>query len=241
MDLIIDIGNTRVKAAVFKEEALEELLYFSIDDFKLEINKIALKYKIKHALIAAVGQLTQEDQKLTHHLFKTHILNTKSILGFTNHYATPKTLGVDRIALAAAAVNKYPDKNVLIIDAGTCITYDFVTRKKEYLGGAISPGVRSRYKSLHDYTENLPLLQNKIPKSFIGDSTDESLHSGVVNGICREIDGVISQYRNNYGKLTIVLTGGDAKFLSSQLKSSIFVAPLFLLEGLYTILKNNKQ
>ena len=148
---------------------------------------------------------------------------------------------MDRIALAVAAVAYFPTKNILVIDAGTCVTYDFVTEKAHYLGGAIAPGVASRYKSLHDYTANLPLLEKQVPKNFIGDSTSASIHSGVINGMSREIDGVIAQYKETYKKLTVVLTGGDAEFLAGQLKSSIFVRPFFLIEGLFTILKINTQ
>jgi len=168
-------------------------------------------------------------------------LSASTTVNFKNNYATPQTLGVDRIALAAAVVSHYPNQNVLVIDAGTCVTFDFVTDKTVYLGGAIAPGVTSRYKSLHDYTANLPLLEKQVSNNYIGDTTDASIHSGVVNGICREIDGIIEQYRLEHKKLTIVLTGGDAEFLAGQLKSSIFVRPFFLLEGLFTILKINTQ
>jgi type III pantothenate kinase len=241
MFLIIDIGNTRVKAAIFDETVLLELFHFSNKDFKKNIENLVDEYKVKKALISSVGRLSTSNRRFITNLIPCHELSSESNLTFINKYATPKTLGVDRIALVSAAVNQFPNKNVLVIDAGTCITFDFVNKKNEYLGGAIAPGLKSRYKSLQEYTANLPLLDLKLPKSFIGNSTEESIHSGVVNGVFREIEGVISQYNDAYGKLTVVLTGGDAKFLSSQLKSSIFVAPFFLLEGLYTILKNNIQ
>ena len=239
MNLIIDIGNTRTKAGVFKKDELVDLIRIDSDEFSSKMNEISKKYPIKHALISSVGKLSKENKTLLKSLFNCTELNHKSLVPFNNKYESPKTLGDDRIALASGAVAQFPNKNVLVIDAGTCITYDFVTEQKDYLGGAIAPGIQSRYKALHDYTANLPLLDKSVPKTFIGNTTNESIHSGVVNGICREIDGVINQYKESYQKLTVVLTGGDAKFLSSQLKSSIFARPFFLLEGLYTILKYN--
>lgn len=239
MYLIIDIGNSRVKTAIFKEDTLLKMDSFKMNRFAYKTKAIHTKYPIKKALVSSVGKLTQTNKDLLASLFDYIELDQNTKVPFLNKYATPKTLGADRIALAAAASNLFPKKSVLIIDAGTCITYDFINATNEYLGGAIAPGVLSRYKSLHDYTANLPLLSLKEPKNFIGNSTEESLHSGVVNGICREIDGVISQYKQQFGKLTVVLTGGDAEFLSSQLKSSIFAEPFFLLKGLHTILKNN--
>lgn len=239
MNLIIDIGNTRVKTALFHKDEIFKIDSFKIKKFNKNLKAIHSNYSIKEVLISSVGRLTKENRNLLTSLFDFIELNPNTKIPFTNKYATPQTLGVDRIALAAAASFQFPKKAVLVIDAGTCITFDFVNAKNEYLGGAIAPGVTSRYKSLNDYTANLPLLKVKEPISFIGKNTEESLHSGVVNGICREIDGIISQYKEQFGKLTVVLTGGDAKFLSSQLKSSIFVEPFFLVKGLNTILKNN--
>ena len=158
---------------------------------------------------------------------------------FDNQYKTPDTLGLDRIALVCASVQSYPNQNVLIIDAGTCITYDFLNSKNEYLGGAISPGIHIRYNSLHDYTSKLPKLSLPEDYQLTGDSTSEAIHSGIINGVTQEIMGVINQYKEKYGDLTVVLTGGDTKFLSKQLKNSIFANQNFLLYGLNTILTHN--
>ncbi len=241
MYLIIDIGNTRVKAASFKADKLINVIHFRLDNFQVIIQDIAANHYIEKAIISSVGRLSKKDSKLLHHLFDCMSLNNETSIPFTNKYATPKTLGVDRLALTAAAATQFSNQNVLIIDAGTCITYDIITADNQYLGGAISPGVKIRYRSLKDYTSNLPLLEKQIPMEFVGNTTNSSIHSGVVNGVCRELDGVISQYAEAYKKLTVVLTGGDAEFLSGQLKNSIFVRPFFLLEGLYTILKYNNN
>ena len=146
---------------------------------------------------------------------------------------------MDRIALVAAAVSKYQNQNVLIIDAGTCITFDFVNSSKNYLGGAISPGIEMRYKSLNKFTKKLPLLMREEAANLIGTSTETCIHSGVINGVISEIDSIIAKYRKKNKDLTVVLTGGDANFLSNRLKNGIFANPFFLLEGLNTILTFN--
>jgi type III pantothenate kinase len=141
--------------------------------------------------------------------------------------------------LVSASVEQFPDSNVLIIDAGTCITYDFINTNNEYIGGAISPGIRLRYRALNDLTANLPLLETQVPEDILGNSTQNAIHSGVVFGVLKEIDGVIEDYINKYSGLTVILTGGDTKFLSNQLKNSIFANSNFLLEGLNFILEYN--
>ncbi|MGB2316775.1 MAG: type III pantothenate kinase, partial [Flavobacteriaceae bacterium] len=141
--------------------------------------------------------------------------------------------------LAAAATQQYPNTNTLIIDAGTCITYDFVDANSQYLGGAISPGLQMRYNALHNQTAQLPLLQPSDTNSYIGSTTDTSIHSGVVHGIVQEIQGVISTYSSDYLDLTVILTGGDANFLLKQFKISIFANSNFLLEGLNFLLDYN--
>ena len=129
---------------------------------------------------------------------------------------------------------------MLVIDAGSCITYDFVNDKAVYPGGAISPGIEMRYKAVHQYTANLPLLSKRDDIPLIGDSTENAIHLGILNGVICEIEGIIEQYRLKNIKLTVVLTGGDTNFLAKNLKSSIFATPNFLLEGLNSILIHNR-
>ncbi len=243
MNLIIDVGNTNVKLAVFNNE--EKMLVkhvVKIKDLRVTIKKIKKKYSpILNVILSSVGKIEASTFNFIKSNFKLLVLNSKTKLPYKNLYKTPETLGVDRLALVSGSVNQYPSNNVLIIDAGTCITYDFITKKNEYLGGAISPGIRVRYQSLNNLTANLPLLDTKMLKEIIGNSTDNSIHSGVINGVLHEIDGVISEYKVKYQDLTVILTGGDAKFLSKQLKSSIFANSDFLLEGLNFILDFNKK
>ncbi len=242
MNLILDAGNTLVKIAVYESGSC--IFYDKIESrfFSDEIEKIFKKYpKIKHAIASSVGFLDKTALNLLSDRCGLHVLSHNSKTPLKNKYATPHTLGVDRIALAVAAYYIYPKKNALIIDAGTCITYDMLDSKGTYLGGAISPGMYMRYKALHNQTSKLPLLQATDFLDFIGNSTEESMHSGVINGICNEIDGVISQYSLRFKDLTVILTGGDAQFLSKRLKNTIFANSKFLLEGLNYLLENNKD
>jgi len=240
MNLIVDVGNTFVKIAVFQNDTLLEKQTVEISEVNDLLKKIFRNYpNIHKSILSSVGNLPKETLKNLKNYCELMILDANLKFPFNNLYATPNTLGVDRMALVSASVKHHPNQNVLIIDSGSCITYDFMTKDNDYLGGAISPGIRLRYKSLNDFTANLPLLETKMPKTIIGDSTAAAIHSGVVTGIVKEIDGVIDDYRKNYSDLTVILTGGDAIFLSKQLKNSIFANSNFLLEGLNFILEYN--
>ncbi|TDU42950.1 type III pantothenate kinase [Gelidibacter sediminis] len=240
MNLIVDVGNTLVKIAVFQDDKLIEKQSVVISGFEALQKKIFEKYpNIKKSILSSVGNLPNEVIEILKMHCKVLVLDASLKLPFKNCYATPHTLGVDRIALVAASVHNNSHQNVLIVDAGSCITYDFITNENDYLGGAISPGIRLRYKSLHLLTANLPLLETEMPASIVGDTTAAAIHSGVVIGIIKEIDGVIDDYREKYSDLTVILTGGDAIFLSKRLKNSIFANSNFLLEGLNFILEYN--
>ncbi|WP_299885378.1 type III pantothenate kinase [uncultured Lacinutrix sp.] len=240
MNLIIDVGNTYTKLAVFKRDKIKDKERVKTKKIIEVIEKLQEKYDdLKVGIVSSVGKLDQKTLDFLEKNLQLTILSHKTRIPFTNLYGTPKTLGIDRIALVCASVEQFPNENVLIIDAGTCITFDFINHKNEYLGGAISPGIRMRYKAMHNQTANLPLLKTEVPKTIVGNSTASSMHSGVVNGVLREIDGNIEQYVKEFGDLTIILTGGDAKMLSKQLKSSIFANSNFLLEGLNFILQYN--
>ena len=241
MNLIIDVGNTSVKAAVFENNTLIDLVFFDQSSLLSEIKKITKKYVISEGILSNVALLSEITLKSLHKIVQIRTLSSSTKVPFVNRYQTPKTLGVDRIALATAAVSQFSAKNVLVIDAGSCITFDFITSKKEYLGGAISPGINMRFQSLNYFTANLPLLAKEEVTNLIGINTKESINSGIVNGVVQEIDGVINQYKKKYSHLTVVLTGGDINFLSKQLKSSIFAHQNFLLEGLNHILIFNSD
>jgi type III pantothenate kinase len=174
-------------------------------------------------------------------LYETCIeLDHSTPIPLENSYRTPETLGYDRIAAAVGAYTIYPGKNVLVIDAGTAITYDIVTSEGTFVGGNISPGLDIRFKSLNKYTNRLPQLERPGEKpGLLGSSTSEAIQSGIVNGLLFEVDGFIEAFKGKYAKLQVVLTGGDAKYFEGKLKSSIFVDLNLNLIGLNRILEHN--
>ena len=242
MLLAIDVGNTKVKAAVFENNTLLSKEIFAPNQFKETIDTILKKYPlIKNMIVASVGKIEKDDFLYFQNKVKVQFISNNDKFPFQNLYTTPNTLGIDRLVLAAGAVLKYPKQNRLIIDAGTCVTYDFVDENDNYLGGAISPGIRLRYESLHNYTANLPLLNREEPANTIGNATNQSIHSGVINGLTLEIDGFISTYSNNYKNFIIILTGGDSDFLDKRLKNNIFANQNFLLESLNQLFQYNQN
>ena len=242
MNLIIDVGNTLLKLAVFDADVLQYKKACNKNDFLKTLEEVSEVFlEIDYCIISSVGNFTKEQFSKLQDLYPVKLLTHETPLLFANLYTTPKTLGMDRIALVSAASIQYPKANVLIIDAGSCITYDFKNSSNEYLGGAISPGVTMRYNALHNFTAKLPLLEKNNPKNVVGDDTISSIHSGIINGVLYEIDGFVESYKSNYEDLTIILTGGDAHFLRDSLKSHIFANSNFLLEGLNYILEHNKD
>lgn len=242
MNLIIDAGNTKIKLAIFRKRALLHDEHVEQDAFVDAIKSIFKRYpKIAQAIISNVGALDDDQIKVVSIFCKVHELSYNSKIPFKNSYTSPQTLGVDRIALVTAAYYRAPHSNTLIIDAGTCVTYDIINDFDEYLGGAISPGIQMRYLAMNKQTANLPYLQKEEVLDYIGNSTANCMHSGVVNGISNEIDGVINQYESRFKDLTVILTGGDAQFLSKRLKNTIFADSKFLLKGLNYLLEYNKH
>ena len=239
MNLAIDVGNTRVKIAVFEKDKLVELFVFQKTKILSEIKEILKKHEISIGIMSNVASISDSKLKKLKDLVHIQVISSFTEVPFKNLYETPKTLGVDRIALVAGAVSQFSGHNILVIDAGTCITFDFVNSEGEYLGGAISPGLKMRFNSLNYFTANLPLLEIDELTDFIGKNTKESINSGVINGAIQEIDGVINQYKKKFLDLTVVLTGGDTNFLAKQLKSSIFANQNLLLQGLNRILIHN--
>ncbi|MFV0571307.1 MAG: type III pantothenate kinase [Xanthomarina gelatinilytica] len=240
MNLVVDVGNTFVKLAVFQDHDMVFKTVVEVQVFQHAFETILERYpQIDACVLSTVGNLQDLALKQLKKRLPVVVLNSETKMPFKNLYGTPKTLGVDRLALVSAASVQFSGKHVLVIDAGTCITYDFITKENSYLGGAISPGLRMRYQALNNLTAHLPLLDTKRPDHFIGQSTEQAIHSGVVFGVLSEMEGVIGAYKEKYSDLTVILTGGDANFLSKQLKSSIFANSNFLLEGLNHILQFN--
>lgn len=242
MNLVLDIGNSAIKYAVFEHGHLIYDERSTTEHFLPRVKWLFSQYPdIRHSLISSVGRLDPKERDVLSLFSEVHILSASTKLPFKNRYASPQTLGVDRLALAAAAHCSNPRGNSLVVDMGSCITYDMVNGSGEYLGGAISPGLRMRYRAMHEHTADLPLLDPGQFEDFIGNSTAACMHSGVINGIAREVDGTILQYLERFQDLTVNLTGGDAHFFVKRLKSTIFANPKFLLEGLNHLLEYNKS
>jgi len=212
------------------------------DEFLSAFNDFYDTYpNITKCIVSSVGDFSAEALTVLQNNFSVLKVTHKTKVPFKNLYATPQTLGVDRIALVAAAAIQYPEKNVLVIDAGSCVTYDFLSDHNQYLGGVIAPGLTMRFKAMHTFTAGLPLLALEIPKRDIGDSTSTAMQVGAFLGLVNEIDGFITSYSENYADLTVILTGGDAEILRDRLKNDIFANSNFLLEGLHYILEYNKD
>lgn len=242
MYLVADLGNTQLKLALFTTKGIQEVKKF---DSKIDTSSIfsflgSLDKKFP-CILSSVVEKDNEIEKFLNKKFKVIYLNTKTKLPIVNVYKTPKTLGQDRLANAAAAAQEFPKQAVLSIDMGTCIKYDFITKNSEYLGGAISPGLQMRFQSLNNHTGRLPKVKEKREASLIGENTEGSILSGVINGIRFEIEGVIEEYKKLHDPLIIVLTGGDHKRFVEELKYPIFARPNLTLEGLFYILKINEN
>ena len=237
MQLIIDIGNTRIKFALFEGQTL-----FAFDSGEVsKLKHFIQKKNIKHAIISSVAKSKKIEELLISHNIEFLNFSYKTKVPISNKYATPKTLGDDRLANVIGGNKLYPNKNILVIDCGTCIKYDFINQKNEYIGGAISLGLKMRFKALNKFTENLPLIKPKEIDFLEGDSTENSILSGIVNGTIAEINGIISQYSAIYENLTIILTGGDTNFFDTKIKSNIFVNSNLTLIGLNEILLYNTK
>jgi len=236
MIICIDVGNTRTKVAVYENGTLQQLVITNNEKLVKNISKqIQGIENCVDIILSSVGNLPSEVIENLKKLGNLIIVTHESPIPFKNLYATPATLGIDRIVLAAGATLKYPNQNRLIIDAGTCLTYDFINNQDQYHGGAISPGIGLRYKSLHDYTANLPLEKISELHSFVGNSTSASIQSGVLNGVIAEIEAFIDHFKHQDENLTVILTGGNSEFLVNRLKNSIFANPNFLLESLFLL------
>jgi type III pantothenate kinase len=235
MNLAVDCGNTLLKAGIFDNNKLIETI--SGVSVK-ELVTLTESYPIAHTIISSVGKLSEELKEALEH-FNPVMLNYTTPHKLKVHYATPHTLGMDRLAAVAGAHELYPQQSILVIDAGSCITYDIVDGHGNYCGGNITPGLRMKLKALNTFTAKLPLIELHNPESFVGVDTASSILSGVVFGSVSEVEGIISLYRKKFGNLQVILCGGDAAFFESKIKQHIFVVPQLVLIGLNSILEHN--
>ena len=241
MNLAVDIGNTRNKLAIFNNN---ELIDYTILD-QLSVNSIQsfiAEKKIDQIILSTVKEINDNLTNYFQSNFSKYIeLNEYTKIPIENLYKSKSTLGKDRLAAVVGANNIFPNKNVLVIDVGTAITFDFINDKNQYLGGTISPGLQMRFKALNHFTGKLPLLSKNENFNLIGDDTNKAIISGVQNGILFEIDSYINQLKKEHDDLKTILTGGDAIFFDKKLKNTIFVNLNLNLIGLNIILEYNKS
>lgn len=237
--IVIDAGNSFVKISQFKNDKICDIEHLTMDEMVSNIDKYAhLKYC--KGIISSVRSFS-DTQILISFFERAILLNEELKLPVQLMYETPQTLGKDRVCNAVYAWFKNPNAASVIIDIGTCIKFDCVDSNGNYLGGSISPGITLRYKSMNDYTAQLPLLNETSPIQLIGRSTKESMHSGVINGIQSEINDLMHRYSLMFDSLTFFVTGGDAKYFDFHPKNNIFAIENLTLEGLYHIFLFNDQ
>jgi type III pantothenate kinase len=238
LNLVVDIGNSSLKVAIFDKKLMTSKFIYTNQSLNI-FSDLFKNNVIDNCLISNVSTIDKnilDFLKINSNLFS---INESINLPFINLYKTKNTLGHDRIALVSAAAIDFPDQNTLIIDTGTCITYDFKNSENEYLGGGISPGIQMRFKSLNSQTSKLPLSTINLDYKLIGDDTNSSINSGVVHGVISEINGIINQYQERFKNIKIILTGGDSNFLLKKIKNTIFADQNFLLKGLNYLLEDN--
>lgn len=234
----LDFGNTRLKAGIFSNDHFEGELVLT-DDSEASIASLLQQFQPHKVVLSSVinHRTGLEAQLAEGRAF--HMLSHLTQINFTTPVGKPETIGADRLALMAAAAHFYPKQNNLVIALGSCITYNFINQYHQFLGGAISPGMDMRFKSMHDYTAKLPLVSADWNFPLIGYDTKTNLQSGVIVGIINEIEGFIEKYGEKYGNFNVVLTGGNSTYFASQLKYKIFADQHFLFKGLYALSEIN--
>jgi type III pantothenate kinase len=236
MNLVVDYGNSLAKVGVFRHhELLEKNAFSNPDELKTFIQNFSGENFILSSV--AVPDIPVLDWAIN--IRRKFNLTSALPLPINNLYATPHTLGVDRIAGICGAQQKFPGAHCLVIDAGTCITYDFLDNKGNYHGGSIAPGLRMRLQAMHSFTARLPLVDIVDDPPLIGNTTEACLQSGAINGMIEEINGIIQQYRFEFEGLQVILCGGDGRFFENKLKAPIFALPELVLSGLNSILIYN--
>jgi type III pantothenate kinase len=239
VNLVLDIGNTRSKLALFEGDTLLSAGMFDLTE-PASIFRFLGERKPGRMLISTVQK----------HLpaFVEDLSKQIPCLPFTkdtpvpvkNAYTSANTLGSDRLAGMVGAWKRYKGETVLLVDTGTCIKYNLLTSAGEYLGGGISPGIDMRFKAMHAFTGRLPEIEADYDfDALVGTNTTDSLLSGVMNGVVEEVGGMIKRYESQYIGVKTVLTGGNYHFFEKRLKNRIFAHPNIILEGLNEILEYN--
>ncbi|TBR20476.1 MAG: type III pantothenate kinase [Chitinophagaceae bacterium] len=238
--LCFDFGNTRKKVAHFQGSELKEVVVLENDSTEI-ILELIHKFKPQKTILSSVVHHNPAIEELLDAQTKFHKLNYLSKLPFAPTVGKPETIGADRLALSAAVVYFYPKQNNLVIALGSCITYNFINKENEFLGGGISPGLEMRLKSLNNYTALLPLVKPDTNIPLIGYDTVTNITSGVILGMAHEIDGFIDAYKLKFNNFNAHLTGGDTVFLAPHIKNKIFADTELIFKGLYAICEANNQ
>jgi type III pantothenate kinase len=236
MNLVVDYGNSSAKVGIFDYHKLVRKEVFT------EANALQKFLENFSANCIIVSSVTTDPSLVTtwaKQVKEKYILTPSLPLPIKNGYATPATLGVDRLAGVCGAHQLFPESHCLVIDAGTCITYDFIDRDGFFLGGGISPGLSMRFDAVHTFTAKLPLVKTAEHPPLIGNSTESCIQSGVINGTIEELNGIIMRYQEKFDGLQVILCGGDSRFFENKLKASIFALPELVLSGLNSILIYN--
>lgn len=238
--LCFDFGNTRLKCGVFKDGELTEVLTLENDDDKT-ISNLVKAYRPTKTLLSSVINHNPAMEVILDKETRFHKLNHTSKVTITTPVGKPETIGADRLAMVVAAAAMYPGQNNLVIGLGTAITYNFINKKREFLGGGISPGMEMRFRSLHNFTAKLPLVEKNWNFPLIGYDTRTNILSGVILGMTTEIDGTIDRYNEKYGNLNVLLTGGDSAYFAHHLKNKIFADLNLIFKGLYALSELNNE
>lgn len=243
MNLAIDIGNTLAKLAVIDDGQVVDFQKTEKIDGAFVERILEENPEIEAAIIVSTGEYeTAWEQMLEKRMKRFIRFGAETPIPIENGYATPQTLGLDRLAAAVAANALYPNSNVLIVDFGTAITVDFVSAEGRFLGGNISPGAATRFRALHHFTKRLPLCElDEESVRLLGNSTRTAIESGVVNGIVYEIEGYIRDLQQRYNNLRIIFTGGESDFFAKRLKNTIFATYDLVAYGLNRILEYNAK
>ncbi len=237
--LVLDIGNTALKAASFQGRTLlkaSRTAWSSAEEVEESLLRMMALNPSKVLISSVTGKKKVVDEFLNRAKLPFSYLAHDASTPIRNKYETPETLGRDRLSNAVAAASLFPKLPVVVIDAGTCIKFDFITRNNEYFGGSISPGIDMRFRALHEFTARLPLLTRTEMVYLIGKNTAESIHSGVINGALAEVKGILEQYQMTHKDLQVIITGGDYTLLERNLKTSVHTEPWLTLKGLNEIL-----
>ncbi len=238
--LCFDFGNTRLKCAIFNNKELEDVIVLPDASIKTIENILENHKPTKSILSSVIKHDTAIEELLSN---KTHYqkLDAESKLPLTIPVGKPETVGADRLALCVAAVDLYPKQHNLVIGLGSCITYNFINKFSQFLGGSISPGMEMRFKAMHEFTALLPIIKADSNFPLIGYDTKTNMLSGVILGMAKEIDGIIDEYQLKYSNFNVLLTGGDMAFFVPHLKNKIFADPYLIYKGLYAISEYNNQ